>query len=125
MCASKCLYPSAVVLFFALFAVANSQEGRGGANEVGKTKRADIHGDPMPAGAIARLGTARWRLHERPLTFAPNGRFAVAVGEKTRLIDVATGSVVREFAAPSWSGFFTGDNRTVMLEHGEKIQHLD
>src|SRR5260370_662289 len=43
----------------------------------------DEHGDPLPAGAVARLGTTRWR-HDRAVgfaTFVPDGKSVVTVGD--------------------------------------------
>lgn len=93
--------------------------------------RTDPFGDPLPEGAIARLGTTRWRLHECPLVFAPNGRFAIVADndlfptERTRLLDPGKGNVVREFPVQSWDAFVTGDNKTIILGHHEKIRWLD
>src|SRR5438093_708730 len=69
--------------------------------------RVDLHGDPLPDGAVARLSTTRWRLHESPLTFSPDGRYALVVGETTRLVDAATGNTVRVFPGPTYTAFFT------------------
>ena len=59
--------------------------------------RVDGRGDPLPEGAVARIGTARWRTFESSLQFTADGRYAVTVGvgpmdsDPTRLIDAATG----------------------------------
>jgi WD40 repeat protein len=61
----------------------------------------DLHGDPLPAGAIARLGTIRFRYHtfRTPhLAFSRDGQALVAAGEGVgiRVWDSTTGRVVRE-----------------------------
>jgi RNA polymerase sigma factor (sigma-70 family) len=59
----------------------------------------DRYGDPLPRGAIARLGTTRFR-HSRMLSrvfFAPDGRTLVTVSSETRVWDVATGRLLRSF----------------------------
>lgn len=62
---------------------------------------ADLYGDPLPAGALARLGTVRYR-HSgwyKRLAFLPDNE-TVVVGTKdntARLWHVPTGKMVREF----------------------------
>src|SRR5947207_14903789 len=60
---------------------------------------ADRHGDPLPPGAVARLGTNCFRqaAYIRSLSFSPDGKTLAAGGYlgPARLWDVATGQVVR------------------------------
>jgi WD40 repeat protein len=81
--------------------------------------RVDQFGDLLPEGAVARLGTGRWRLHESMLAFSPDGRYAIATGETTRLVDATTGKVMRAFPLNSSGACFNADSRTVMLSVGE------
>src|SRR5262245_22671875 len=60
--------------------------------------RVDQYGDPLPEGAIARMGTMRLRhpglSFEPPPSFAPDGRAVVTVGgNEVRLWDAATGKL--------------------------------
>src|SRR5688500_17816513 len=43
--------------------------------------RTDLHGDPLPAGAVARLGSTRWRaaaVEVEALAVAPDGKTVAA-----------------------------------------------
>jgi RNA polymerase sigma factor (sigma-70 family) len=66
--------------------------------------RRDRYGDPLPPGAVARLGTLRFR-HRTKVTdiaFAPNGRTLAAVAGNVLLWDVATGLERRELEKSSF-----------------------
>src|SRR4051812_21410829 len=67
-----------------------------------KPARLDADGRPLPTGALARLGTARFR-HRAALAFLGfTGRqqvLALATDGDLRLWDAATGKQVRQFPA--------------------------
>ena len=86
-----------------------------------KAARLDTFGDPLPAGAVARLGTRRWRLGEVPLAFSPDGRHIIAVASPTRLIDPQSGKGVRSFDVQSTQAFFVENSKVVMLADGRGI----
>jgi WD40 repeat protein len=77
--------------------------------------RTDLYGDPLPEGAIARMGTLRFRFEE-PVTeivFAPDGKtIAATIRDGTvRLCETATGKELQsfkesktEFSNPAFSG---------------------
>src|SRR5262249_25499769 len=62
----------------------------------------DTHGDPLPPGTIARLGTVRWRHGDgtRFLSFLPDGKTLLSVGHDAtvRQWEVATGKETRRFS---------------------------
>jgi RNA polymerase sigma factor (sigma-70 family) len=62
----------------------------------------DRHGDPLPAGAVARLGTERWQLgFDGPtfLSFTPDGHSLLSGCQEAALWDVTTGRRLRTFGS--------------------------
>lgn len=57
----------------------------------------DRYGDPLPEGALQRLGTLALRYPDGigDLCYLPDGRGAIAVGAKVELWDLATGRIER------------------------------
>jgi WD40 repeat protein len=101
---------------------------RAGARAAGPPVQArlDLHGDWLPAGAIARLGTVRWqaRYGIRRMAFVPGDRFLVTGNtDGLSVWDLATGRVVRTIRAsdtPLENGFagefvVTPDGKRVLL----------
>jgi WD40 repeat protein len=76
--------------------------GAGQAQEGAKSAATDRHGDLLPAGALARLGSLRWR-HEEPIlfvAFVQDGKAVLTGGQDQvfRLWNRATGTEIRHFA---------------------------
>ncbi|MGF1581703.1 MAG: WD40 repeat domain-containing protein [Gemmataceae bacterium] len=86
-----------------------------GGERPAKTARLDVFADPLPRGAIARLGTTRWRLFESPLLFSEDGKKAIVVGRKPRLIDGVTGKTLVTFDIGCRSAFWMPDNSTLLV----------
>jgi RNA polymerase sigma factor (sigma-70 family) len=101
----------------------------------------DRYGDPLPPGALARLGTVRLR-HGSAVTgvaFTPDGKAAISVSQDARahLWDVGTGKELRCYF-PKWAEechslmaqavALTPDGRTLAVAYGnsdESIQLFD
>jgi WD40 repeat protein len=70
------------------------------------SKRVDLHGDPLPSGAVARLGSARFR-HAGGVSwarFSPDGKAIISVGVRgtVRWWDAASGKQMRRFSRAGW-----------------------
>jgi RNA polymerase sigma factor (sigma-70 family) len=69
--------------------------------------------EPLPDGAVGRLGTLRWRHAALMLAFSPQGRFLAAAGDKTtHLFDGRTGKLVHEVAGSGYVAF-SPDGKTL------------
>src|SRR5262245_54085364 len=72
----------------------------------GKSKT-DLNGAPLPEGALARLGTLRWRAggEVQTISFTPDGKTIAAVTNRGLcLFDVATGKLTQHLHPPD-TGF--------------------
>src|SRR5437764_13507632 len=60
---------------------------------------ADLHGDPLPAGAVARMGTVRLRHGCLGMAFSPDGKTFATAGTDhlVRTWDVASGKELQQF----------------------------
>jgi RNA polymerase sigma factor (sigma-70 family) len=73
-----------------------------------RPQRRDRHGDPLPPGALARLGTVRFRYGSQ-FAFSPDGKTLAAISylppATIHLLDVDTGKELHQFQGPP-GGFF-------------------
>jgi WD40 repeat protein len=95
----------------------------------------DIYGDPLPAGAIARLGTLRLRHLVRDysgaacVAFAPDGKTLVSGGDVGALVwDVATGKERGWFQSrsPATAAYFSIDGKVLLTaDNNGSIRHWE
>lgn len=102
-----------VLVLASLVVVAVTWSGRGATPpqddddeaQVKKPVLLDPYGDRLPAGALARMGTVRFR-HGSPMCtvmFSPNGKILATLGadHRIRLWDFASGQELRELTVPA------------------------
>jgi RNA polymerase sigma factor (sigma-70 family) len=86
----------------------------------------DLHGDPLPPGALARVGTVRFRhnYRSRSLVFSPGGKtLADSTAGVVNLFDVANGKAERKtcalgFHAPEGAAAFAADGTILAAGSG-------
>jgi WD40 repeat protein len=89
--------------------------------------RLDRHGDPLPLGALARLGTVRFQfpnITARVAALAPDGTTVAAVvrdetnAQRIAFMDTATGKILRSVKIPDLNGpylKFTSDGKRLIV----------
>ncbi len=94
--------------------------------------RKDREGFPLPAEALARVGSARLRHARwlRNLAYSPDGKLlASAGGDRLRLWDAATGKLVQSIPSGEdrhiRDGLFSADGKTVVVLDGETCRWFD
>ncbi|HEY7315458.1 MAG TPA: sigma-70 family RNA polymerase sigma factor [Gemmataceae bacterium] len=91
--------------------------------------RTDAHGDPLPPGAVARLGTMRFR-HEGwigGIALSPDDRtLAATAGKSAAFWDISTGRLTRRltFIRDVHCLAFTPDGKSVAVGGEDCIVHL-
>jgi WD40 repeat protein len=85
--------------------------------------RTDRYGDPLPNGAVARLGAVRWRHPRmaRALVFSPDDKILASVCWDTAILwDAATGKELRRLPTAPLGRFggpdFTPDGKSLVLQ---------
>src|SRR6476469_9710704 len=97
--------PRARLAEIAAFVTAAAVQGQPAMGQDGRpvTARKDANGVPLPDGAIARLGSSRFRYSAGamgPVVFSPDGKLLAVASRGVFLFDVATGRRVHHLQLP-------------------------
>lgn len=90
--------------------------------------RLDRSGDPLPDGAIARLGSLRFRYFGFAFVVSPDGKsYATGSWDKVFIVDVASGKVRMHFDVDGLCGplAFSPDGKILAVVGGKKLNLWD
>src|SRR5262249_40398647 len=129
MCLRQRQFLSSVLLFLAASLPAQGEPPA----EKKQPARLDRYGDPLPEGALVRMGTVRLRHHYGAITFASDGKTLISAGDDgaVRFWDVATGKQIKKTIlqlpadphAPIYRQTLSADGR-VLAACGKEVLHL-
>jgi hypothetical protein len=91
--------------------------------------RRDAQGDSLPPGALARLGTLRWR-HPTgmdELAFTPDGKRLVGLGTRMGICwDAATGKELRRYSLrPYYRALLSPDGKSILHLEDKRLVQTD
>ena len=112
-----------VIVFHPVHSSADAQDKKKTATSIGSDQK-DAFGDPLPEGAIARLGTVRFRhgFNIHAIAFSPGGKVLASAGRFPGLcvFEADTGRLLHRLTdAPIGDGIaFSPDGKTLFTGHG-------
>lgn len=87
-------------------------------------EKLDQYGDPLPAGAVARKGTGRFRQFDREVVFTPDGKeLLTSTGTAIVVWSGVNGRTLRQFPAQSTGRILLSpDGKLLATSTGSEIQ---
>lgn len=95
--------------------------------ELNKQTRKDYYGDPLPPGALVRMGSMQMRHEGARIAFAPDSKTLISAGwdAKVRFWDLATGREARQWRIPQGTSVAgLSPNGKILAVFGEETLHL-
>src|SRR5262249_54029936 len=78
------------------------------------SSKTDLHGDSLPKGALARVGTLRWRHEADRLLFSADGKYLASSGHEVRLWETKSGRWLRSIPSPAAFFSFPESGKTLV-----------